>query len=139
MFRLLRKRKTNEPEKPKIDKMSKSKKILDNRIVAERRNYVREYLQKRLAERIMDVEIIWTPDYESVKIIDETKHLLAKINWKTGEAKIDEFITPTFVARANTRLEYSCAIGERLHNNDKSQMGRVAAARSEVGGVMCTN
>ncbi len=80
--------------------------------------------------------------YESSHCIvrDPNNDICAIFRWEAGKYPIvlDFGLTQFLVATTNSRLPFSCAIGSRT--TDKSGMlGKLASAREEVGGVMCTN
>lgn len=102
----------------------------------EMKKFVSEYVDSKFSN--ISVTLIWGAS--SVEIRDHENETVARIKWKDGvEAPEVSFSpTPAFVRGNNVRVGYSCAMGER-RGNDGSMTGKMASARSEVGGVCSTN
>lgn len=109
-------------------------------VFKERKAFADAHIARRLGNRELSLKEEWSSSRDRVSFIDERGDMLSTIIWQKDrkEPDIDDRTTPAFVLAANSRLVYSCARGERM-SNDGSPAGKLASARSEVGGVMSTN
>jgi hypothetical protein len=125
------------PAAPMAETIQKAE-VITPEIINERESFAAEHISRRLGNREMSLKEEWSKTKDRVEFTDEKGDTLCVIKWKDNTPEILDYVTGAFVLAANHRIAFSCARGERM-SNDGSMAGKLASARSEVGGVMCTN
>src|SRR3989338_1694559 len=107
----------------------------------DREAFVVDWLKEKYQPEVRTLLTLeWKKKFSKCIIKDPNNDICAIFRWETGSEPtiIDFGLTQFLVATTNSRLPFSCAIGSRT-SSGKSMLGRLASAREEVGGIMCTN
>jgi hypothetical protein len=107
----------------------------------EKLDFLRDYVARRYDMiTLSDLVQEWKECGTAVKLKDPDDWIVAIVRWKDGAPEICEFTTCYLMRMQNKRFPYSCGFSQRDDSLDNgSPEGKLAAARSAVGGIMSTN